>query len=92
MKRTLSVVEEFRRDLRFASIALASLGAKYGAAANLLSPVSEHDRERRADALCELEEAAREFTYREQLLVWAIREEREAGRTALGVLDGGRAA
>lgn len=75
----LTTVALFQLELHEAHLELRRVGAKFGAYANLRRPLSRDQLQGRIDTLSELEEVAREFVYREQLLIWAIREEAEFG-------------
>lgn len=68
----VDLVEECTRDLRVARQDLLNAGAKFGA---LTNSFRAKDHGLYMDAVCELEEAGREFAYREALLEMAIREE-----------------
>lgn len=85
-KVQIDTVEEFRRALRVARVELMHAGAKFGALANLRG---HKDHARYIEASEEHEEAARQFVYREQLLVEALREQL-SGERKLVSINGGR--
>ncbi len=76
-KPQIDTVEEFRRTHRIARVELFNAAAKYGAIANLRG---QKDHAKYVAAQDELEEAARQFSYREQLLGMALREQSTNGR------------